>query len=36
MDKAPSTIKEKLPKDEADKLRAALEEAGATVEVKGV
>ena len=36
VDKAPSTFKEKLPKDEADKLRAALEEAGATVEVKGV
>lgn len=36
VDKAPSTIKEKVTKDEADKLRAALEEAGATVEVKGV
>lgn len=36
VDKAPSTIKEKITKEEADKLRAALEEAGATVEVKGV
>ncbi len=36
VDKAPSTIKEKLSKEEADKLRAALEEAGATIEVKGV
>lgn len=36
VDKAPSTIKEKISKDEADKLRAALEEAGATIEVKGV
>ncbi len=36
VDKAPSTIKEKVNKEEADKLRAALEEAGATVEIKGV
>lgn len=36
VDKAPSTIKEKVNKEEADKLRAVLEEAGATVEVKGV
>ena len=36
VDKAPSTIKEKVTKEEADKLRSALEEAGATVEVKGV
>ncbi|HDP35444.1 MAG TPA: 50S ribosomal protein L7/L12 [Candidatus Hydrogenedentes bacterium] len=36
VDKAPSTIKEKVAKEEADKLKAALEEAGATVEVKGV
>jgi large subunit ribosomal protein L7/L12 len=36
VDKAPSTIKEKITKEEADKLKAALEEAGATVEVKGV
>ena len=36
VDKAPSTIKEKATKDEAEKLRAALEEAGATVEIKGV
>ncbi len=36
VDKAPSTIKEKVNKEEADALRAVLEEAGATVEVKGV
>jgi len=36
VDKAPSTIKEKVTKEEADKLRGLLEEAGATVEVKGV
>lgn len=36
VDKAPSTIKEKVSKEEADKLRAVLEEAGATIEVKGV
>jgi len=36
VDKAPSTIKEKVSKEDAAKLKAALEEAGATVEVKGV
>ncbi len=35
VDKAPSTIKEKISKEDAEKLKAALEEAGATVEVKG-
>ncbi len=36
VDKAPSTIKEKVSKEEAEKLRAVLEEAGATIEIKGV
>lgn len=36
VDKVPSTIKEKATKEEAEKLRAALEEAGATVEIKAV
>ena len=36
VDKAPSTIKEKVSKEEAEKLRAVLEEAGATIELKGV
>ncbi len=35
VDKAPSPVKEKISKEDADKLRALLEEAGATVEVKG-
>ena len=34
VDGAPSTIKEALPKDEAEKLKAALEETGASVELK--
>lgn len=34
VDKAPVTIKEKLPKEEAEKAKKALEEAGATVELK--
>lgn len=34
VDKAPCTIKEKLPKEEAEKAKAQLEEAGATVELK--
>ena len=34
VDGAPSTIKEGLPKEEAEKLKADLEEAGATVELK--
>ena len=31
---APQTVKEALPKEEAEALKAALEEAGATVELK--
>ncbi|MCB0578509.1 MAG: 50S ribosomal protein L7/L12 [Phaeodactylibacter sp.] len=34
VDGAPGTIKEGVPKDEAEKIKAALEEAGAEVEVK--
>jgi len=34
VDGTPSTVKEKLPKDEAEKLKAALEEVGASVELK--
>jgi large subunit ribosomal protein L7/L12 len=34
VDGAPQAIKSAVPKDEADKLKAELEEAGATVEVK--
>lgn len=34
VDGAPSTVKEALPKDDAEKLKAALEEVGATVELK--
>jgi large subunit ribosomal protein L7/L12 len=34
VDEAPKPVKEGVDKDEADKLRADLEEAGATVEVK--
>jgi large subunit ribosomal protein L7/L12 len=34
VDGAPGPIKSGVPKDEADKLKAELEEAGATVEVK--
>jgi len=34
VEEAPSTIKEALPKEEADKIAASLEEAGAVVEVK--
>jgi len=34
VDGAPSTIKEALPKDEAEKLKEALEETGASVELK--
>ena len=34
VDSAPKTIKEAMPKDEAEKLKAALEEAGAVVELK--
>jgi large subunit ribosomal protein L7/L12 len=34
VDEAPKAVKEGIEKDEADKLRAELEEAGAAVEVK--
>jgi len=34
VDEAPKPVKEGLPKDEADKLKAELEEAGAVVELK--
>jgi large subunit ribosomal protein L7/L12 len=34
VDGAPKTIKEDVPKDEADKIKAALEGAGAKVQVK--
>lgn len=34
VDAAPKTLKEKCPKDEAEALKAKLEEAGAEVEVK--
>ena len=34
VDGAPSTIKEGLPKEEAEKLKEALEETGASVELK--
>ncbi|MGE0707119.1 MAG: 50S ribosomal protein L7/L12 [Planctomycetota bacterium] len=34
VDKAPVTLKEKMPKEEADKAKAALEEAGASIELK--
>lgn len=34
VDSAPAVIKEGVPKDEAESIKAALEEAGATVELK--
>jgi len=34
VDSAPNAVKEGVPQDEADQLKAQLEEAGATVEVK--
>lgn len=34
VDSAPSTIKEAVSKDEAEKLKKELEEAGATIEIK--
>ena len=34
IDKVPSTIKENVPKEEADKIKSKLEEVGAKVEVK--
>lgn len=35
VDGAPAAVKEKVSKEDAEKLKAVLEEAGATVEVKG-
>jgi large subunit ribosomal protein L7/L12 len=34
VDSAPNAVKEGVPQDEADQLKAQLEEAGATVEIK--
>jgi large subunit ribosomal protein L7/L12 len=34
VDSAPSTVKEAIPKDEAEKLKKEFEEAGATVKLK--
>jgi large subunit ribosomal protein L7/L12 len=34
VDGAPNPVKEGVPQDEADQIKAQLEEAGATVEVK--
>ena len=34
VESAPKAIKEGIPKDEADKIKEALEKAGATVEIK--
>ena len=34
VDEAPKSLKEKVAKDEAEKIKAQLEEAGATVEIK--
>ena len=34
VDSAPKEVKEGVPQDEADSIKAQLEEAGATVEVK--
>lgn len=36
VDSTPKPVKEKVSKEEADKIRKQLEEAGATVEIKGV
>jgi len=36
VDKAPQAVKEKVSKDEAEKVKGELEAAGASVEVKGV
>lgn len=36
VDKAPQAVKEKVSKEEADKIKGELEAAGASVEVKGV
>lgn len=34
VESAPQTLKEAISKEEADSIKAALEEAGATVEIK--
>ncbi len=34
VDEAPKALKEKVSKDEAEKIKAQLEEAGATIEIK--
>ena len=34
VDEAPKALKEKVAKDEAEKIKAQLEEAGATIEIK--
>ena len=34
VDSAPKAVKEGVPQDEADSIKAQLEEAGATVEIK--
>jgi large subunit ribosomal protein L7/L12 len=34
VDKAPVTVKEKMPKDEAEKAKTAIEQAGGVVELK--
>ncbi|MBA3383641.1 MAG: ribosomal protein L7/L12, partial [Actinobacteria bacterium] len=34
VDSAPKAVKEGVPREEADSIKAQLEEAGATVEVK--
>jgi len=34
VDAAPTTVKAGVPKDEAEKIKAALEEAGAEIELK--
>ena len=36
VDSSPTAVKEGVPQDEANKLKAELEEVGATVEIKGV
>jgi len=36
VDAAPKPVKEKVSKDDAEKIKKQLEEAGATVEVKGI
>ncbi len=36
VDAAPKPVKEKVSKDDADKIKKQLEEAGATIEIKGL